>query len=442
MNFSDLNLSKQLLNALNDLEYTTPTPIQAKGFPVIMSGKDVLGIAQTGTGKTLAYLLPSLRQWQFSKSRFPQILILVPTRELVVQVVEETEKLTKYMNVVTVGVYGGANIRTQAEQMRDGLDIIVATPGRLLDLALRGDLVLKGIKKLIIDEVDETLNLGFRHQLTSIFDILPTKKQSLMFSATISDEVEALLNDYFIAPTKIEAARTGTPLENIEQRLYHVPNFYTKVNFLDYLLANDLEITKALVFASTKKLADQLAEQLEEKYPDAIGVIHSNKSQNSRFGTVQKFNTGEISVLIATDLVSRGIDISEVTHVINFDTPEVPENYIHRIGRTGRADKNGISITFTTQHEENLKVAIEEYMQTKIPVFDLPADLEISTVLTLDEQPKVDMPNVLVKLPKREDVGPAFHEKSAKNSKVNIRKDWKKMKMDKYGKPIKKGQKR
>lgn len=442
MNFSDLNLSKQLLNALNDLEYTTPTPIQAKGFPVIMSGKDVLGIAQTGTGKTLAYLLPSLRQWQFSKSRFPQILILVPTRELVAQVVEETEKLTKYMNVVTVGVYGGANIRTQAEQMRDGLDIIVATPGRLLDLALRGDLVLKGIKKLIIDEVDETLNLGFRHQLTSIFDILPTKKQSLMFSATISEEVEALLNDYFIAPTKIEAARTGTPLENIEQRLYHVPNFYTKVNFLDYLLANDLEITKALVFASTKKLADQLAEQLEEKYPDAIGVIHSNKSQNNRFGTVQKFNTGEISVLIATDLVSRGIDISEVTHVINFDTPEVPENYIHRIGRTGRADKNGISITFTTQHEENYKVAIEEYMQTKIPVFDLPADLEISTVLTLDEQPKVDMPNVLVKLPKREDVGPAFHEKSAKNSKVNVRKDWKKMKMDKYGKPIKKGQKR
>lgn len=442
MNFSDLNLSKQLLNALNDLEYTTPTPIQAKGFPVIMSGKDVLGIAQTGTGKTLAYLLPSLRQWQFSKSRFPQILILVPTRELVAQVVEETEKLTKYMNVVTVGVYGGANIRTQAEQMRDGLDIIVATPGRLLDLALRGDLVLKGIKKLIIDEVDETLNLGFRHQLTSIFDILPTKKQSLMFSATISEEVEALLNDYFIAPTKIEAARTGTPLENIEQRLYHVPNFYTKVNFLDYLLANDLEITKALVFASTKKLADQLAEQLEEKYPDAIGVIHSNKSQNNRFGTVQKFNTGEISVLIATDLVSRGIDISEVTHVINFDTPEVPENYIHRIGRTGRADKNGISITFTTQHEENYKVTIEEYMQTKIPVFDLPADLEISTVLTLDEQPKVDMPNVLVKLPKREDVGPAFHEKSAKNSKVNVRKDWKKMKMDKYGKPIKKGQKR
>jgi ATP-dependent RNA helicase RhlE len=442
MNFSDLNLSKQLLNALNDLEYTTPTPIQSKGFPVIMSGKDVLGIAQTGTGKTLAYLLPSLRQWQFSKSRFPQILILVPTRELVAQVVEETEKLTKYMNVVTVGVYGGANIRTQAEQMRDGLDIIVATPGRLLDLALRGDLVLKGIKKLIIDEVDETLNLGFRHQLLSIFDILPTKKQSLMFSATISEEVEALLNDYFIAPTKIEAARTGTPLENIEQRLYHVPNFFTKVNFLDYLLANDLEITKALIFASTKKLADQLAEQLEEKYPDAIGVIHSNKSQNNRFGTVQKFNTGEISVLIATDLVSRGIDISEVTHVINFDTPEVPENYIHRIGRTGRADKNGISITFTTQHEENLKVAIEEYMQTKIPVFDLPADLEISTVLTLDEQPKMDMPNVLVKLPKREDVGPAFHEKSAKNSKVNVRKDWKKMKMDKYGKPIKKGQKR
>lgn len=442
MTFSDLNLNKPLLNALADLGFEHPTPIQENAFSVILSGKDVLGIAQTGTGKTLAYLLPSLRQWQFSKTRFPQILIIVPTRELVAQVVEECEKLTTYMNVVTVGVYGGANIRTQAETVSQGLDILVATPGRLLDLALRGDLVLKGIKKLIIDEVDETLNLGFRSQLTQILDILPPKKQSLMFSATISEEVEALIYDYFIDPVKIEAARAGTPLKNIEQINYVVPNYNTKLNLLTHLLDTDEQIKKVLIFTSKKKMADDLAEKLEPFYPDAIGVIHSNKSQNNRFATVQRFNNNEISMLIATELVSRGIDIDEVTHVINFDTPDVPENYMHRIGRTGRADKNGIAITFTSEFELEFKKEIEAYMQQEIPTKALPQEVEISTELIAEELPKIDMPNVLVKLPKRENVGPAFHEKKAKNKKVNVRKDWKKIKLDKYGKPKTRGQKK
>lgn len=442
MTFSDLNLNKPLLNALADLGFERPTPIQENAFSVILSGKDVLGIAQTGTGKTLAYLLPSLRQWQFSKTRFPQILIIVPTRELVAQVVEECEKLTTYMNVVTVGVYGGANIRTQAETVSQGLDILVATPGRLLDLALRGDLVLKGIKKLIIDEVDETLNLGFRTQLTQILDILPPKKQSLMFSATISEEVEALIYDYFIDPVKIEAARAGTPLKNIEQINYVVPNYNTKLNLLTHLLDTDEQIKKVLIFTSKKKMADDLAEKLEPLYPDAIGVIHSNKSQNNRFATVQRFNNNEISMLIATELVSRGIDIDEVTHVINFDTPDVPENYMHRIGRTGRADKNGIAITFTSEFELEFKKEIEAYMQQEIPTKALPNEVEISTELIAEELPKIDMPNVLVKLPKRENVGPAFHEKKAKNKKVNVRKDWKKIKLDKYGKPKTRGQKK
>lgn len=442
MTFSDLNLNKQLLNALADLGFERPTPIQENAFSVVLSGKDVLGIAQTGTGKTLAYLLPSLRQWQFSKTRFPQILIIVPTRELVAQVVEECEKLTTYMNVITVGVYGGANIRTQAETVSQGLDILVATPGRLLDLALRGDLVLKGIKKLIIDEVDETLNLGFRSQLTQILDILPQKKQSLMFSATISEEVEALIYDYFIDPVKIEAARAGTPLKNIEQINYVVPNYNTKLNLLTHLLDTDEQIKKVLIFTSKKKMADDLAEKLEPLYPDAIGVIHSNKSQNNRFATVQRFNNNEISMLIATELVSRGIDIDEVTHVINFDTPDVPENYMHRIGRTGRADKDGIAITFTSEFELDFKKEIEAYMQQEIPTKALPEEVEISTELIAEELPKIDMPNVLVKLPKRENVGPAFHEKKAKNQKVNVRKDWKKIKMDKYGKPKTRGQKK
>ncbi|TXI83919.1 MAG: DEAD/DEAH box helicase, partial [Crocinitomicaceae bacterium] len=411
MTFQDLNLTKPLLNALNDLGYTTPTTIQEKGFSVMMSGKDVLGIAQTGTGKTLAYLLPTLRQWNFSKERFPQILIIVPTRELVAQVVEEVEKLTKYMNVVTVGVYGGANIKTQSIQIAEGLDVLVATPGRLMDLALKGDLALKNIKKLIIDEVDETLNLGFRRQLTTILDILPTKKQSLLFSATITDEVETLIEEYFISPVKIEAAPTGTPLENIAQFGYHVPNFNTKINLLHHLLETEDDLNKVLIFVESKKFADRLFEQVEPNFPGEVGVIHSNKAQNNRFNTVKSFQSGEYRILIATDIISRGLDISEVTHVINFDTPDVAENYIHRIGRTGRYDKEGISITLISPHEIKFQEEIEKLMNRTITLLDLPEGLEISTELTDDEIPKVVMPNVQIKLPKRDNVGAAFHEK-------------------------------
>lgn len=442
MTFEDLNLNKPLLNALKDLGYTHPTTIQGKVFSTMMSGRDVLGIAQTGTGKTFAYLLPSLRQWNFSKERFPQILILVPTRELVVQVVEEVKKLTTYMNVVTVGVYGGANIRMQEAEIAEGLDVLVATPGRLLDMALKGSLQLKAIKRLIVDEVDEMLNLGFRYQLTSILDILPKKKQNLLFSATLTEEVEMLIDTYFNGPIKVEAAPTGTPLENIEQSAYAVPNFNTKVNLLDKLLADHPDMKKVLVFAGTKSLADMLYEQIEPGFPEQIGVIHSNKSQNNRFGTVKSFKDGTFRVLIATDIIARGLDISEVTHVVNFDMPDVPENYMHRIGRTGRADQKGIAITFITPHETEFQANVEALMNQPIPMRELPEDLEISTELTEFEMPRIVMPNVKLKLPKREEAGPAFHAKKAKNLKVNNKIRLKEKMHAKYGKPKTRGQKK
>ena len=232
MTFEDLGLKKPILDALNDMGYTEPTAIQAKAFSVMMSGSDVIGIAQTGTGKTLAYLLPCLQGWQFSKNKTfePTILILVPTRELVVQVVEEIEKLIKYMDLTVGGIYGGSNINSQVTMIRGGLDILVATPGRLLDLVGKGELRLKHVRKLIIDEVDEMLDMGFRFQLVRVFDTL-TKRQNLMFSATMTEKVEELINEFFNAPIKVEAAPTGTPLENIEQFAYNVPNFNTKINF-------------------------------------------------------------------------------------------------------------------------------------------------------------------------------------------------------------------
>jgi ATP-dependent RNA helicase RhlE len=230
MTFEELNLNKPLLNALNDLEYIQPTPIQEKAFPVIMSGRDVVGIAQTGTGKTFAYLLPILRQLPFSKQKHPRVLIVVPTRELVLQIVAEIKKLTTYMNIRYQGIYGGTNIKTQKQLVYDGTDILVATPGRLTDLTLTGILRLKDIQKLVVDEVDQLLGLGFRQQLNTFLETLPTKRQNILFSATMNEDIEQLLLKFFDTPEKIEIAAHGTPLEKIEQRVYHVPNFYTKAS--------------------------------------------------------------------------------------------------------------------------------------------------------------------------------------------------------------------
>jgi ATP-dependent RNA helicase RhlE len=444
MTFADLNLNTPLLNALNDLGYSTPTTIQRNVFSVVMSGKDVCGIAQTGTGKTFAYLLPCLRQWTFSKDRIksPQILIIVPTRELVAQVVENIKALTPYMSLLAVGVYGGVNINTQQIEVMKGVDVLVATPGRFYDLAMNGAFKTKTIKKVVIDEVDEMLNLGFRTQLKNILDFLPPKRQNLMFSATITEEVEALINVYFNDPVRVEAAPAGTPLENIEQTVYEVPNFYTKVNLLELLLTADETMTKVLVFAATKQLADELYEELETKFLGTVGVIHSNKEQNYRFNTVKQFKDGVYRFIIATDIVARGIDVAEVTHVINFDVPDVPENYIHRIGRTGRADKKGIAITFMTEKEKSVLANIQALMKYEIPIMALPDNLIISHELTEAEKPKIFMKTDAIKPKKKEEGGAAFHEKSEKNSKVNYIVKHKDRMMQKYGKPIKRGAKK
>ena len=421
MTFEDLNLNTALKNALRDMQLTTPTTIQRKIFSVIMSGRDTIGIAQTGTGKTYAYLLPCLRNWKFNKALTPQIMIMVPTRELVFQVVEETKKLTKYMEVSIVGAYGGTNIKTQMNALHQGADLVIGTPGRLMDLILDGILKTKLIKTLIIDEVDEMLNLGFRTQLKNLMVLLPEKRQNLMFSATLDDEIQKLINLFFKRPEHIEAAPAGSPLENIDQILYYVPNFNTKINFLKELLADKSLMHKVLVFVSSKKLADDLFEKIHKFFPEKMGIIHSNKSQNFRFDVVKKFQSGNIRILVATDLISRGLDISEVSHVINFDLPEIQENYIHRIGRTGRAEKKGIAISLFSPYEVRKKLAIEKLMDFEIPTKTLPKLVKLSTVLTLDELPKSSQPNLELKKPLSTPSGQAYHEKKSKNQKINIK---------------------
>jgi len=421
MTFSELNLNKQLLNALVDLGISTPTVIQEKVFSVVMSGKDVCGIAQTGTGKTYAYLLPCLRQLEYSKDRNPKLLILVPTRELVVQVLSEVKKLTKYLSLTSVGVFGGVNLKPQIAEVSEGLDILVGTPGRVVDLIATGNLRTKNIKKLVIDEFDEMLNLGFRTQLKIIFDSIPERRQNLMFSATLNEDVEALTDIYFPNLEKVEATPNGTPLENISQTYYSVPNFHTKINFLKLLLDENTDMSKVLVFVSTKHLADLVYEHLSN-YINNIAVIHSNKSQNHRFAVVNDFQTGACRALIATDIIARGIDVAEVTHVFNFDLPTAPEIYIHRIGRTGRKDKKGIAISFVKEDEVEKLEAIQALMNYHIPQIPIPENLEISDKIIQEEEPIVKMKTIKFKKSNQYVPGPAFHEKSAKNSKVNVRK--------------------
>jgi len=442
MTFSELGLGTPLINALNELGYNNLTPIQEKIFPVMMSGADVCGIAQTGTGKTLAYLLPVLRQWKFTKNKNPQVLIVVPTRELVVQVVETIKKLTVYMSLNVVGIYGGTNINTQRIEVQKGMNVLVATPGRLFDLVMTGAVKTKEIKKFVIDEMDEMLNLGFRTQIKNISDLLPAKRQSLLFSATITEEVEAFIHIYFNSPVMVEAAPTGTPLEKIDQFAYNLSNFNTKVNLLEMLLSEDTSMNKVLIFTATKNMADQLFEIMDMKFPGVAGVIHSNKDQNHRFNTVTQFKTGKYRFIIATDIVARGIDVAEVSHVINFDLPVVPENYMHRIGRTGRADKDGIAISFITEKDETFKNNIENLMNLNITILPLPTSLIISDVLTEDEKPKVFMKEIKLKTTKKEKPGPSFHEKSAKNKKINFTISRKEKMMQKYGKPKTRGQKK
>ncbi len=418
--FEKFGLSKQLNFAIEDLGFKKPTPIQSETFNIILSGKDVVGIAQTGTGKTFAFMLPILEELKFSKQINPRILVLVPTRELVIQVVENINSYTKYKEVRTIGVYGGANINMQRQAVLQGCDIVVATPGRLYDLTMTRALKLKGIKKLVIDEVDVMLDLGFRFQLTNIFELLPERRQNIMFSATMTDEIDILIDDFFFQPEKVAIALSGTPLDNIAQTCYQVKNFYTKVNLLGHLLQDKEEFSKVLVFVANKKSADRLFNVLEEEFSDEMGVIHSNKSQNYRIRSVEQFDSGKNRVLVSTDVMSRGLDLDKISHVINFDTPNFPENYMHRIGRTGRAEEEGKTILFFTKEEREFKDSIEKLMEQKIKQIPFPTDVDHSEELTPEERPEDGESKNYDRNNKQEERGASFHEKSEKNSKVNL----------------------
>lgn len=416
--FEKFNLPKSLQKAIDELGFVTPTPIQEKSFSVIMSGRDMMGIAQTGTGKTFAYLLPLFKLYKFTPTNTPKIVILVPTRELVVQVVDEIEKVTKYMSVKTLGIFGGVNINTQKKAVYEGVDVLVGTPGRMMDLALDAVVRFDETQKLVIDEFDEMLNLGFRTQLTALLAMMKTKRQNILFSATMTDEVDAVLNDFFDFPEEVTLAASGTPLENITQITYNVPNFNTKVNLLKHLLETNESMERVLVFVNNKKISDMLHTRIEEDFEGQFGVIHSNKSQNYRLSTMAEFQEGNLRGLITTDIMARGLDISNISHVINFELPEFPELYMHRIGRTGRADATGTAISFITPREEEFKVEVEVLMNQELEIAKFPEEVEISSKLIEPEKDRQPIKFLMKKQTLKGDG--AFHEKDKKNKKVNL----------------------
>jgi len=440
--FEDLKLKKQLKNALADLGFVNPTPIQQASYSTILGGFDFVGIAQTGTGKTIAYLLPLIQGLKYTEEPHPRVIVLVPTRELVIQIVKEIEKLTPYINVRALGVFGGTNnITAQKKGILEGQDIIVGTPRRFYDLVHANVLRLKSIKKLVIDEVDIMLDFGYKTQLNNIFEHLPIKRQNILFSATMTTYVDELIDDFLVNPVKKTISISGTPLDTIRQESYEVPNFYSKTNLLNHLLEDREKYSKVLIFVSTKVNADRLAEKLN--FESEVSIIHSRKEQNYRTKSIEKFDNGTSRILIATDVISRGIDLEKVSTVISFDTPFYPENYIHRIGRTGRAGQEGNSILFFNEKETESKAAIEALMDYAIPLNVWPEDVKRSSQLTPEERRKsIDPDEVYDQKPILKTGGASVHEKSAKNSRERVaKKSYNESVKERYKKPIRRGDK-
>lgn len=405
--FEQMKLNKSLLKSLNENGYDSPTPIQSAALKPIRSGNDMIGIAQTGTGKTFAYLLPILERLHYAQGNAPRALVIVPTRELVQQVVEAAELLAAYCDLRILGIYGGTNIRTQSAKIAEGVDLLIATPGRCIDIYMTRVLTLSQVKTLVIDEADRLMDMGFIPQLQSIHAALPTSHQNLLFTATFSIEIDELSKEFLVEPRRIEVTPQASTVENIALGAYLLPNFYTKINLLKLLLALP-DFEKVMVFVKSKKRADLVQIKLEEELGKAMGVLHSNKAQNTRFHTLQAFKEGTARILISSDIGARGIDIDDITHVVNFDLPILTEEFVHRVGRTGRAERSGVAITFFTEEEQEEFKAIETLIKREIEVLELPENLKVSADLL--EEERIITKNIRLQDGIRKGGG-AFHQK-------------------------------
>ncbi|MBL0104734.1 MAG: DEAD/DEAH box helicase [Bacteroidetes bacterium] len=414
--FRDFKLNKQLWSAIEDAGFTMPTEIQEKAIPLVLGGHDVLGIAQTGTGKTAAYLLPMLMKIKYAQGTDPRALIVVPARELAMQVVDHIKMFSKYTDLRYVALVGGTGTKTQKDALAEGVDIVVATPGRLMDMYLPGFLNLKAIQMFVMDEAERLLDMGFKHQIDRILAVMPAKKQNLLFSATWSEKVKTISEDFLEAPIEIRVSPEMKTVKTVSQIVYMVPNMRTKINLLDYLLKSEM-LRKVMIFCKTKATATNISKYLERKYgSEMVRVLHGNKDHNTRMNAIRMFRDEPLRFLVATDVAARGIDIEGVSHVINFEVPLIYEDYVHRIGRTGRALRTGDSITFVAPGDEYHLKKIQKLIGNKIPVEDFPEEVEItetpyeerqSMLRDIDEQRRREDP----------EFKGAFHEKKRKEKK-------------------------
>ncbi len=433
--FEEFNLNRQILNAVEDAGFTVATPIQEKAIAPVLSGQDICGIAETGTGKTAAYVLPMLMQLKYAQGDSARALILAPTRELAMQIAEHVEMFAKYTDLRSAVIYGGLGPKSQIAKLKEGVDLIIATPGRFLDLYLAGHINTQYIKFLVLDEADKMMDMGFIGSIHRILEVVPRRRQNLLFSATMSDLVQKIAGDFLKHPTIIEASQQATPAATVTQSLYEVPNFKTKINLLQNLLKSDEEVKRLIIFCKTKVVADNIFSFIERRFgSDAVRVIHANKGQNTRINSINSFKEGNVRVLVATDVASRGIDVSDVSHVINFDVPIIIEDYVHRIGRTGRAFSSGIAITFCTEAEKYYIKKIEKLIRQQIPVVALPTDVFVEET-PYDEKQAIAKEIDLQKRKEDPDFQGAFHEKKktfAPATKKNDRTpSWKKKKFKK-----------
>jgi len=371
MLFSETGLSAELLRAVEDQGYDEATPIQQQAIPLILKGRDLLAGAQTGTGKTAGFTLPLLQRLQatHSEQRRVRALILVPTRELAAQVADSVRDYGRYLPFRTAVIFGGVSINPQISKLRKGVDIVVATPGRLLDHLQRRTIRLDGIETLVLDEADRMLDMGFIHDIRKILKTLPTRRQNLLFSATISREIGQLAKEWLNAPVEVQVARRNSTAEQISQ-IVHPVDRSRKREMLSHMIGAG-NWQQVLVFTRTKHLANRLSQQLERDGL-ATAAIHGNKSQGARTRALSDFKKGKIRVLVATDIAARGLDIEQLPHVVNFELPNVPEDYIHRIGRTGRAGQEGQAVSLVCIDEKKLLADIERLLKRKIEEVVIP----------------------------------------------------------------------
>ncbi|MCJ8164829.1 DEAD/DEAH box helicase [Pontibacter sp. E15-1] len=408
--FEDFKLNKQLLNAIEEAGYTKPTPIQLQAIPLVMAGQDILGIAQTGTGKTAAFLLPLLMKVKYAQGQHPRALIIAPTRELVMQIEEHITLLARYTDLRHTAIYGGLGPKTQIENIGKGIDILVATPKRLMELYLKGDLILKDLKTLILDEADKMMDMGFMPQIRQLLEVIPRKRQNLLFSATMPEKVVELSEEFLEFPTRVEVTPQATTVDKVSQVLYQVPNLRTKIELLEHLIQDAESLNRVIIFTRSKKNAESVSKFLEHREYGEVRAIHGNKGQNTRINSMEAFKGGDIRFLVATDVAARGIDVTMVSHVINFDVPFVYEDYVHRIGRTGRAEQEGAAITLANEAEMYHIRKIEKLIRMQIPQLPMPTTVEVFKT-PFEEQQEIAKAIDHQKRQDNPDFKGAFHEK-------------------------------